>query len=173
MCIAILCTQLINAQTNIKWDPNRPDSHAPISIMLDHYHEKGELMISYRYMPMWMDGNLQSSDEVNDIETFSRYLVSPQEMKMDMHMLGLMYAKADCVRWSTRQCKAAPCPSYQPSANDRCCRYSRVPHAKCSTTGSKAIRSRLRSASTPVLGTMRPPTSRAAHMFCCTTCSAK
>ena len=31
------------------WDYSRPDSHAPINITGDHFHDKGGLMISYRY----------------------------------------------------------------------------------------------------------------------------
>ena len=34
----------------------RADSHAPISVMCDHYHKKGEIMWSDRYMLMDMDG---------------------------------------------------------------------------------------------------------------------
>ncbi|MEL7333685.1 MAG: hypothetical protein AAFN12_15670 [Cyanobacteria bacterium J06560_2] len=34
----------------IYWSPSRPDSHAPIGVMGDHTHEKGEFMLSYRYM---------------------------------------------------------------------------------------------------------------------------
>ena len=32
-----------------------PDSHAPISIMADHTHTKGEIMFSYRLMKMQMN----------------------------------------------------------------------------------------------------------------------
>ena len=32
------------------WDYSRPDSHAPINIIGDHFHDKGGLMISYRYI---------------------------------------------------------------------------------------------------------------------------
>ena len=35
----------------------RPDNHAPITVMGDHIHEKGELMFSYRYMHMSMKDN--------------------------------------------------------------------------------------------------------------------
>ena len=33
---------------------SRPDAHAPIGIMGDHIHKKGEVMFSYRYMRMEM-----------------------------------------------------------------------------------------------------------------------
>ena len=38
-------------------DSAQPDDHAPIGVMADHQHQKGEWMISYRYMGMAMDGN--------------------------------------------------------------------------------------------------------------------
>ena len=40
---------------------SRPDSHAPIGIMCDHYHKKNEIMWSYRYMLMDMDGYQKNS----------------------------------------------------------------------------------------------------------------
>lgn len=75
---------------------NRPDSHAPISVMGDHKHHKGEFMFSYRYMHMNMGENMDGSNDVSPEEILDpasyNYLVSPLEMEMDMHMLGLMYA---------------------------------------------------------------------------------
>ncbi|MDR9400341.1 MAG: transporter [Psychroflexus sp.] len=77
------------------WTSGRPDGHAPIHIMGDHYHGKGELMLSYRFMPMFMEGNLQGSDEVNNQAIFNRYNVAPQEMQMNMHMIGFMYGVSE------------------------------------------------------------------------------
>ncbi|MEQ8937882.1 MAG: hypothetical protein RLT30_04205, partial [Gammaproteobacteria bacterium] len=37
--------------------PVMADSHAPIGVMGDHMHSKGEWMLSYRYMYMEMAGN--------------------------------------------------------------------------------------------------------------------
>ena len=47
------------AQDNL-WNSSRPDGHAPISVMGDHLHKKGEFMLSYRFMQMRMEGNLSS-----------------------------------------------------------------------------------------------------------------
>ena len=33
-------------------------SHAPVGVMGDHHHKVGEWMLSYRYMAMEMEGNL-------------------------------------------------------------------------------------------------------------------
>ena len=76
----------------------RPDSHAPISVMGDHMHEAGGWMVSYRYMFMEMDGMYHGSDAISPAEVYNAgYVVSPTRMKMDMHMLGLMYAPSDNV----------------------------------------------------------------------------
>ena len=34
------------------WTSGRPDGHAPVSVMGDHTHNKGEWMFSYRFMSM-------------------------------------------------------------------------------------------------------------------------
>jgi len=76
----------------------RPDSHAPISIMGDHTHGAGEWMLSYRYMFMEMDGMYSGSDAVSPGQVFAaNYTVTPTRMRMDMHMLGAMFAPSDRV----------------------------------------------------------------------------
>lgn len=94
--ILLLCSAMSTAQENL-WSSARPDGHASISVMGDHYHKKGEFMVSYRYMPMWMEGNLSSSNNVSDATIFQNFMVAPQKMRMDMHMLGAMYAPSDNV----------------------------------------------------------------------------
>ena len=70
----------------------RPDEHAPISIMGDHTHAKGSFMASYRYMRMDMDGMRQGTDRISSSEVFAEgFVVTPESMTMDMHMLGFMY----------------------------------------------------------------------------------
>ena len=85
------------------------DSHAPIGVMADHFHQAGEWMLSYRFMSMRMDGNLVDGDEVSaqTIATTqaNRFFgtpgqpptlrVVPLHMDMQMHMFGLMYAPSD------------------------------------------------------------------------------
>ncbi len=94
MGIMLLCSNVATAQEN-QWDGARPDGHAPIGVMGDHYHKKGALMFSYRYMPMWMDGSIESTDEISDEDIYQEYMVAPQDMNMNMHMLGVMYAPSD------------------------------------------------------------------------------
>lgn len=90
---------------------SRPDDHAPISVMGDHFHEAGEFMFSYRYMQMDMQDNAIGRDHVSPetIATtvanpfFGRPMqpptlrVVPTEMTMRMHMRGLMYAPSNRV----------------------------------------------------------------------------
>lgn len=74
---------------------HRPDAHAPIGVMGDHLHHKGGLMVSLRYMHMNMEGNMKGSSVVNDEAIYNDYMVAPQEMNMQMYMLGIMYAPTD------------------------------------------------------------------------------
>ena len=97
---------------------DRPDSHAPIGVMGDHLMEAGTWMMSYRFMAMHMDGMRSGTDELTPQEVAvlpnalagesmrmgnladgsprimtvpPTYRISPLEMDMRMHMLGLMY----------------------------------------------------------------------------------
>ncbi len=99
MVTSVLYAQNNNQETNNKWSGSRPDGHAPISVMGDHTHGKGEWMFSYRYMYM----NMEDLKRGNDDEDFADvlipnggdYMVTPTEMPMQMHMLGAMYAPSD------------------------------------------------------------------------------
>lgn len=76
----------------------RPDGHAPISIMGEHTHGKGEWMLSYRLMQMEMDGMRKGTDGLSSSEVFSAgpgHVVCPEDMTMYMHMLGAMHAPGD------------------------------------------------------------------------------
>jgi len=81
------------------WDPARVDSHAPIGVMGDHTHEKGEFMLSYRYMYMPMEQNYDGDSKISDRRILAPdgkgYMVVPTSMDMQMHLLGLMYAPLD------------------------------------------------------------------------------
>ena len=85
------------------YDGSRADSHAPISVMGDHTHGKGEWMLSYRYMGMAMSGAKSGSDSLSSNEAFAEIpgmgmmamKALPWDMTMEMHMLGAMYAPTD------------------------------------------------------------------------------
>lgn len=94
--LVFLCSNVVLGQDN-QWTSARPDGHAPISVMGDHYHKKGEFMFSYRFMPMWMEDNLQSTDDISNEAIYQDFMVAPQKMNMNMHMLGFMYAPSNRV----------------------------------------------------------------------------
>lgn len=85
------------------------DSHAPIGIMGDHMHRKGEWMMSYRYMHMDMKDNRDGTNNLSPETIATTYTnrfsgiagqpatlrVVPTSMSTNMHMLGGMYAPSD------------------------------------------------------------------------------
>lgn len=102
------CAVMLVACASVNAD-TRPDSHAPISVMGDHIHKMGEVMVSYRYMHMAMEDNRKSTSRMSPEEIVTtvpnRFAnppmmpptlrIVPTEMTMDMHMLGVMYAPTD------------------------------------------------------------------------------
>lgn len=94
---AVLATGL-SIQTraqSTQWTSARPDGHAPIGVMGDHTHHKGEWMASYRLMHMDMEGMLRGSQSIETSDLLESYDMVPQDMSMQMHMVGLMYAPTD------------------------------------------------------------------------------
>lgn len=102
----------------------RADGHAPIGVMGDHMHKKGEWMLSYRFMNMHMEGMRSGTRDVSADEVATTanplagetmrmgnlpngqprimgvpptYRIAPVEMDMRMHMFGLMYAPSDTI----------------------------------------------------------------------------
>lgn len=87
----------------------RSASHAPIGVMAEHTHQKGEWMLSYRFQHMSMKGNLIDDNKVTPEKIVStvpnRFFGSPMQpptlrvvptgMTMDMHMFGGMFASTD------------------------------------------------------------------------------
>lgn len=85
--------------------------HAPIGVMGDHRHAKGDWMVSYRFMHMDMGGVQIGTNNVTP-ETVATTVpnrffgnpgqpptlrIVPTEMRMDMHMAGVMYGLSDQV----------------------------------------------------------------------------
>lgn len=88
--------RMVGAQDDAAvWHSDRPDGHAPINIMGDHMHHKGEWMLSYRFMPMAMSGNLEGRNSVSNEKIFKNYAAAPVNMLMLMHMVGVMYAPTE------------------------------------------------------------------------------
>jgi hypothetical protein len=66
--------------------------------MGDHTHAAGGWMLSYRYMSMDMDGMRAGTDALSTGEALAAdggYTVTPEWMRMEMHMLGAMVAPTD------------------------------------------------------------------------------
>lgn len=63
----------------------------PAGVMISHIHKKNQWMISYRYMNMAMGAMQIGTEKVSDDYIFTRYLMSSDRMKMEMHMLMVMY----------------------------------------------------------------------------------
>jgi hypothetical protein len=92
-------------------DGSYADDHAPIGVMGDHAHRKGEFMLSFRAMHMEMEGNQIGTEEVSPdtiVTTVpNRFAgmpgqpptlrIVPTAMRTDMYMLGAMYAPSDSV----------------------------------------------------------------------------
>ncbi|MBC9797145.1 transporter [Sinomicrobium weinanense] len=101
-CMALLCVMATvtafaqHKETETPWTSARPDGHAPISVMGDHTHHKGEWMFSYRFMYMQMKDLKNGSDNISHSDVYGNgYMVSPLKMNMKMHMLGVMHAVSD------------------------------------------------------------------------------
>jgi hypothetical protein len=71
---------------------------------MDHGHGKGMWMFEYEFMGMHMEGLLDGTDSVDSRDISGAlpgpipskdYMMSPTEMRMDMHMFMLMYGLTD------------------------------------------------------------------------------
>ena len=74
----------------------RPESHAPAGVMVDHAHNKGEVMTGYRYSHSSYNGLYHGSDAIGADELADAgYAMMPTAMSMEMTMLDIMYAPTD------------------------------------------------------------------------------
>ena len=95
--IVLVAAALTGAATGAQADmmPMQPDKQAPIGVMGDHKYKLGKLMLSYRYGYMDMDGNRDGTGSVPVAEVLEDFVVSPLDMRMEMHMLSAMYGLSD------------------------------------------------------------------------------
>ncbi len=63
----------------------------PAGVMISHVHNKNEWMVSYRYMNMGMSGIATGTRHEDKNDVFVNYLMAPNKMRMDMHMIMAMY----------------------------------------------------------------------------------
>ncbi|MBM83943.1 MAG: hypothetical protein CMJ78_25590 [Planctomycetaceae bacterium] len=80
------------------------DKHAPAGLMGAHVHNKGEVMIEYKYMNMYMEDNRLGETTVTDQDSFAlgqalgtNNGATPTQMTMEMHMMHIMYGVTDDV----------------------------------------------------------------------------
>lgn len=87
----------------------RADSHAPAGVSGAELMTAGKWMLSYNYMRMEMDGNLDGTNSISPQEIVTTVpnlffgspgqpptlRVVPTEMSTEMHMFGVMYAPTD------------------------------------------------------------------------------
>ena len=86
---------------------SRAIGHAPIGVSADHYHKKGESMISVRHGYMNMSGNIFNGSSITNTEILmmpnplsnmpANLSVIPKDMSMKMSMIGAMYAPSDSI----------------------------------------------------------------------------
>jgi hypothetical protein len=78
---------------------HRPDGHAPIGVMADHNHLKGEQMVSFRVKTMSMSDlyHGQSALSANDAIHDLGFSMVPKSMHMTMAMAGWMWGYTDTV----------------------------------------------------------------------------
>ena len=77
------------------------NDNSPLGVMGNHIHQAGEVMFSYRYGIMEMNGNLDGSASVSTQDILADYMMAPTSMRMEMHMLGAMYAPSDSITLMT------------------------------------------------------------------------
>ncbi|MGJ8679642.1 transporter [Paraglaciecola sp.] len=108
LTLGLIATGLVSFSSlaDTSHSSTRAITHAPIGVMGDHTHSKGEYMMSYRMMNMEMSGNLQGSKSISNAQIATSVAnpfanppmspptvrVVPQDMSTQMHMLGFMYA---------------------------------------------------------------------------------
>ena len=99
---------------------DKPNAHGPIGMMGEHTHEPGEVMFSYRFTHMFMEGTRYGTNNVSDAGVVmprrpapSGYIVVPESMRMLMHMFGFMYG------WNETVTLTAMVPYLTTSMNHR------------------------------------------------------
>jgi len=76
------------------------NDNSPLGVMGNHMHQAGEVMFSYRYGIMEMNGNLDGSTSVSTqdiLDLDANFMMAPTSMRMEMHMIGAMYGVSDSI----------------------------------------------------------------------------
>ena len=112
---ALFVTTILFCHSSVIADGGRrslADKHAPAGIMGAHVHKRGEWMVEYKYMNMYMDGNRIGTKRVSDQAALgspgpppgivvdgirTNAGAAPTNMTMEMHMAHIMYGATDNV----------------------------------------------------------------------------
>lgn len=96
LCAAtLLAAQLVTPVVHASGNITMPTDHAPIGVMGDHTHSKGEWMLAYRFARMGMEGNRDGSRRLTPAQVRASFMVAPLKMETTMHMFGGMYGVND------------------------------------------------------------------------------
>jgi hypothetical protein len=91
--LALAFVVIAGSAAQAQWVSDRPDSHAPFGVAMDHTHELGEFMFSYSFMYMKMNGLRIGTETVTAQEVLGQgYTAAPTDIKTQMHMFGAMLA---------------------------------------------------------------------------------
>ncbi len=71
------------------------NTQAPLGVLTDHIHDKGRFMLSYTYMNTMFHGNNIGASKASDNDVYKNYMMAPETMSMQMHMLMAMYGITD------------------------------------------------------------------------------
>jgi hypothetical protein len=96
LCFIIIGANAFGQEKAVECHCIQPADHsAPAGIYIDHVHAKKEWMFSYRFMQTNMRGNRSGTSTVSTDQIYDNYLMAPDRMIMQMHMLMLMYGLSD------------------------------------------------------------------------------
>lgn len=68
---------------------------SPVGMMYSHLHPQGQWMVSYRYMYMGMGDMYAGHEKFSNDKVLNEYIMSSNDMKMQMHMFMAMYGVSD------------------------------------------------------------------------------
>ena len=71
------------------------NSQAPVGVMTDHIHAKGSWMVTYTFSNTMMQGNNMGATKISDNTLYKNYMMAPETMSMNMHMVMAMYGVTD------------------------------------------------------------------------------
>jgi hypothetical protein len=92
---AMLVCLLLSSLAPVAVAGSQASGHAPIGVMGDHTHQRGETMLSYRYMRMYMSGLRDGDERISRSKVLQDFLVTPTSMDMEMHMFGVMHSPVE------------------------------------------------------------------------------